>query len=272
VEHPRRLRGQERRRRERAGRPGLPARAHHEARRRPGQVGREALQNFTSGTGDVLISYENEAITARKKGQKVDYVIPDQTILDREPDRGRLEVEHATQAKAFVAYALSPAASRSSPTGLPPGRRGGFLDKNKDKFPTSRAPLFIHPRSRRLEQGHDEFFDPDKVSVAKIEEAAGSPLPSEASAPLRCRPCRSAAPGPARARRSATLWLSLDRADPLRAPSSALDRRRLDASGAVTSRSGAALQADAVALVLRAAVNAVRARYRVGARARHSRG
>ena len=31
--------------------------------------GREALQDFTSGNGDVLISYENEAITAQKKGE-----------------------------------------------------------------------------------------------------------------------------------------------------------------------------------------------------------
>ena len=38
--------------------------------------GREALQTFTSGTGDVLLSYENEAITAQKKGQDVDYMIP----------------------------------------------------------------------------------------------------------------------------------------------------------------------------------------------------
>jgi sulfate/thiosulfate-binding protein len=43
---------------------------------------REALQSFTSGKGDVLISYENEAITARQKGEKLDYVIPDETILE----------------------------------------------------------------------------------------------------------------------------------------------------------------------------------------------
>src|SRR6476659_9768119 len=41
--------------------------------------GRDALNNFTSGTGDVLLSYEYEATTAQKKGQKVDYVTPDDT-------------------------------------------------------------------------------------------------------------------------------------------------------------------------------------------------
>ena len=42
--------------------------------------GREALQNFTSGDADVLLSYEYEATTANKKGEDLDYVIPDDTI------------------------------------------------------------------------------------------------------------------------------------------------------------------------------------------------
>ena len=46
---------------------------------------REALQTFAGGKGDVLISYENEAITAQKAGIDLDYVIPDQTILIQNP-------------------------------------------------------------------------------------------------------------------------------------------------------------------------------------------
>ena len=42
--------------------------------------GREALQNFTSGDADVLLSYEYEATTANKKGEDLDYVVPDDTI------------------------------------------------------------------------------------------------------------------------------------------------------------------------------------------------
>src|SRR5207302_7310671 len=38
---------------------------------------RDATQTFASGKGDVLISYENEAIAAQQKGIKLDYVIPD---------------------------------------------------------------------------------------------------------------------------------------------------------------------------------------------------
>ena len=35
----------------------------------PGQVAREALQTFVGGKGDVLLAYENEAITAQQKGE-----------------------------------------------------------------------------------------------------------------------------------------------------------------------------------------------------------
>src|SRR5829696_5677149 len=42
--------------------------------------GREATSAFTSGTGDVLISYENEAIAARQSGAEVDYVVPETSI------------------------------------------------------------------------------------------------------------------------------------------------------------------------------------------------
>jgi len=46
---------------------------------------RESLQTFAGGKGDVLLAYENEAITAQQKGEELDYVIPDQTLLIENP-------------------------------------------------------------------------------------------------------------------------------------------------------------------------------------------
>ena len=46
---------------------------------------RDSLATFTGGKGDVLLAYENEAITAQQKGEELDYVIPDQTILIENP-------------------------------------------------------------------------------------------------------------------------------------------------------------------------------------------
>ena len=101
--------------------------------------GREALQNFTSGTGDVLISYENEAITAQKKGQKVDYVIPDQTISIENPIAVVSKSSHTKQAKAFVDFALStPAQQVFADWGYRPVDQAVF-DKNKARFPTPKG-------------------------------------------------------------------------------------------------------------------------------------
>jgi sulfate/thiosulfate transport system substrate-binding protein len=46
---------------------------------------RESLSTFVSGKGDVLLGYENEAIFAKREGQPVDYVVPDETILIENP-------------------------------------------------------------------------------------------------------------------------------------------------------------------------------------------
>ena len=74
---------------------------------------REALQTFAGGKGDVLLAYENEAITAQKAGIDLDYVVPDQTILIQNPVAVTTESE-ARQAKAFVDWLVTPEARRSS--------------------------------------------------------------------------------------------------------------------------------------------------------------
>jgi sulfate/thiosulfate-binding protein len=134
--------------------------------------GREALNNFASGTGDVLISYENEAITAQKKGQKVDYVVPDQTILIENPIAVVSKSSHPEQAKAFLDFALSTAGQEKfAAWGYRPVEQS-VLDRNKDKFPTPKG-LFTIGDLGGWSKVNDEFFDPDKGSVAKIEQAAG---------------------------------------------------------------------------------------------------
>jgi sulfate/thiosulfate transport system substrate-binding protein len=134
--------------------------------------GREALQNFASGTGDVLLSYENEAITAQRKGQKVDYVVPDQTILIENPIAVVKSSKNAAQAKAFVDYALSsPAQQRFAEWGYRPVD-DAVLQRNASRFPTPKG-LFTIRDLGGWSKVNDEFFDPEKGSVAKIEEAAG---------------------------------------------------------------------------------------------------
>lgn len=49
------------------------------------ESGRTATDAFVKGTGDALISYENEAIAARAAGVEIDYVVPDSTLLIENP-------------------------------------------------------------------------------------------------------------------------------------------------------------------------------------------
>ena len=60
------------------------------------------------------------------------------------------------------------------------------LDEHMAKFPTPSG-LFTIDDLGGWEKVNDEFFDPDKGSIAKIEKERGSPLPSEAST-APCRP------------------------------------------------------------------------------------
>src|SRR4029453_8956647 len=73
---------------------------------------RESLQTFTSGKGDVLLAYENEALFARSKGQNIQFRIPRSTILIENPVAVTRTTEHAKEANAFVTFLTTPAAQQ----------------------------------------------------------------------------------------------------------------------------------------------------------------
>jgi sulfate/thiosulfate-binding protein len=132
--------------------------------------GRDALNTFTSGTGDVLLSYEYEATTAQKKGEKVDFVTPDDTIKIENP----IAVTKGAkpEAKSFLDYVLSkPGQEKFASWGYRPVNQEVF-DANKSKFPEPKQ-LFTIRDLGGWSKVNDEMFDPEKGSVAKIEEDAG---------------------------------------------------------------------------------------------------
>ena len=65
---------------------------------------REALQTFLAGRGDVLLSYENEAIFAQKHDQPIDYVMPKSTIQIENPIAVVKTSSNRTTANAFLRY------------------------------------------------------------------------------------------------------------------------------------------------------------------------
>jgi sulfate/thiosulfate transport system substrate-binding protein len=68
--------------------------------------GREATTAFTDGSGDVLLSYENEAILAKQNDADVDYVVPPDTLLIENPAAVTTDADDT--AKAFLEFMTSP--------------------------------------------------------------------------------------------------------------------------------------------------------------------
>ncbi|HET7567668.1 MAG TPA: sulfate ABC transporter substrate-binding protein [Gaiellaceae bacterium] len=71
---------------------------------------RNALQTFLAGKGDVLLTYENEAILAQQQGQPVFYLAPKATIQIENPVAVLATTKSPAAAKAFVNYLWTPAA------------------------------------------------------------------------------------------------------------------------------------------------------------------
>jgi sulfate/thiosulfate transport system substrate-binding protein len=133
--------------------------------------GREALQTFTGGEGDVLISYEYEYTTAVKKGEKdLELVQPDDTFLIQNPIATTSSAPQA--AKDFLKFALSDSAQQHfADWGYRPVNEA-VLEKNKDKFPDPGSVKTVDDYGG-WSKINDELFDPEKGSVAKIEDEAG---------------------------------------------------------------------------------------------------
>jgi sulfate transport system substrate-binding protein len=132
--------------------------------------GREAVQDFVGGNGDVAISYENEAITARQKGADIDYVIPEQTILIQNP--AAVTSKANPKAKDFLNYLwTTPAQTAFAQHGYRPVD-AEVAKKFKSRFPVPSG-LFTIDDLGGWSKVNDEFFDPDNGSVTKIEQDAG---------------------------------------------------------------------------------------------------
>jgi sulfate/thiosulfate transport system substrate-binding protein len=133
---------------------------------------REALQTFVGGKGDVLIAYENEAILAQSKGEELDYVVPDETILIENPiavvDDGDTE-----SAQAFVDFVRSPEAQRVfGEAGYRPVRDEILRELD---FPTP-AKLFTIAELGGWSSVRERFFDVEGGIMADIQRELGQSL------------------------------------------------------------------------------------------------
>ncbi len=129
---------------------------------------RNALQTFLAGRGDVLIDYEDEAISDQKKGSPIEYVIPKATILIQNPIA--VVGSGASSAQKFVNYLLSPAGQqiwvekgyRPVISGVP----------GASSFPTPPS-LFTIETLGGWTAVDKQFFEPETGIVTKIEQSLG---------------------------------------------------------------------------------------------------
>ena len=133
--------------------------------------GAKALTDFVGGAGDVLISYENEAIYAQQKKQPVDYVIPDDTLLIQNPIAITTNTKHPAQARAFLDFLYSKAGQKIfADNGYRPVVDG--VTPAGKPFPTPPG-LFTIKDLGGWTAVTTRFFDPDNGVITKIEKSLG---------------------------------------------------------------------------------------------------
>jgi sulfate/thiosulfate-binding protein len=140
--------------------------------------GRDATTAFTGGTGDVLISYENEAILARQGGEDFDYIVPDQTLLIENP--GAVLEDADPRAESYRRFVVSKEGQTIfAEKGFRPLVDGidveveGANDPS-DPFPEPKTLLTITDDFGGWAEASKKYFDEDTGLVTKIQEETGN--------------------------------------------------------------------------------------------------
>jgi len=133
--------------------------------------GREATETFSQGTGDALLTYENEALFDERNGEPVQHVTPDTTFKIENPVAVLNTSKHKAQAEAFVKFLYTPEGQRAwAQAGFRPVDPNVTKEFAKD-FPNPKK-LYTIDDLGGWTKVNDQLFDPDKGAVAKIYNAA----------------------------------------------------------------------------------------------------
>ena len=128
---------------------------------------RESLATFAGGKGDVLLGYENEVITAQQKGEELEFVVPDQTILIENPVAVVTESANPEKAAEFIAFLRTPEAQAIF------GEKGyrSILPEVLADFTYPTPPtVFSIADLGGWTDVTTKFFDPDNGIVAQVQQ------------------------------------------------------------------------------------------------------
>jgi sulfate transport system substrate-binding protein len=140
--------------------------------------GANATNTFLAGKGDVLITYESEAINARLQGRDIQYVIPRQTMLIQLPIAVLKNSSNKDKANQFIQYVKStPSQQLFAQYGFRP------VDPKVAKEPSVVKEFPARPGIFRIDDKYlggwrvvdKKWFDPSKGLMVKIEQAVGGP-------------------------------------------------------------------------------------------------
>ncbi|MGZ4446163.1 MAG: sulfate ABC transporter substrate-binding protein [Nocardioides sp.] len=140
--------------------------------------GRDATTAFTSGTGDVLLSYENEAILARQSGTDFDYVVPDSTLLIQNPCA--VTKDAPSVAQKFLDFQKSAegqklyAATGYRPLVDIPGLTVKGANDESNPFPQPQKLLTIDDDFGGWADANTRFFDENDGIITKIQAESAS--------------------------------------------------------------------------------------------------
>jgi sulfate/thiosulfate-binding protein len=139
--------------------------------------GRDATTAFTGGSGDVLLSYENEAILARQSGADFDYIVPDQDLLIQNP--GAVTTKASPAAKKFLTYLTGKTAQTDyaeegfRPLGIDAPTDVKGANDPSNPYPVPAKLLTIDKDFGGWSSANTKFFDEDKGIVTLIQKETG---------------------------------------------------------------------------------------------------
>ncbi len=132
---------------------------------------RESMQTFVGGKGDVLIAYENEALLAQAKGERVQHLVPERTILIENPIAVTSESADPARARAFLRFLRGGEAQQAfSSAGYRP-----VLEQVAGEvgFPQPRG-LFTIRDLGGWDEVQERFFDRETGIMAAIQRELGA--------------------------------------------------------------------------------------------------
>jgi sulfate/thiosulfate transport system substrate-binding protein len=137
--------------------------------------GRNALNTFLSGKGDVLLDYESDAKLAQSQGKPVFYLIPKATISIETP-LATVNGSNKAAAQQFVNWLYTPAAqniwAQNGFRSVLPAVEKQYSGGAHPQFPFPKQ-LFTINYVGGWDKVDTQFFDPTNGIVAKIEQGLG---------------------------------------------------------------------------------------------------